>query len=119
MRFTPKVIPSRSGNVGLIQLNNPKALNSLDLDMVRFLNDILPTYTSASAKGSASALKATIWTSNNETRKAFCAGGDMKRIYQEIISDDSREKKVLVKILRDGLPQLIVLDYRKDYDEED
>ena len=82
MRFTPKVIPSRSGNVGLIQLNNPKALNSLDLDMVRFLNDILPTYTSASAKGSASALKATIWTSNNEKRKAFCAGGDMKRIYQ-------------------------------------
>ena len=30
-----------------------------------------------------------------------------------------REKKVLIEILRKGLPQPIVLDYRKDYDEED
>ena len=44
---------------------------------------------------------------------------DMKRIYQQIISDENREKKLLLKVLRDGLPQLIVLDYRKDYDEED
>lgn len=101
MRFTPKVIPSRRGNVGFIQLNNSKALNSLDLDMVRFLNDVLPTYgypstsspstftsssssehgDSSSSSPGSSAFKATIFTSNNETRKAFCAGGDMKRIY--------------------------------------
>jgi len=43
----------------------------------------------------------------------------MEKAYQKIISDEQREKKVLIKILRDGLEQLIVLDYRKDYDEED
>jgi len=44
---------------------------------------------------------------------------DMKKIYEQIISDENREKKILIEILRDGLPQPIVLDYRKDYDEED
>ncbi|NIA06599.1 MAG: PDZ domain-containing protein [Actinobacteria bacterium] len=43
----------------------------------------------------------------------------IQKAYQRIISDKNREKKVLIEILRDGLPQLIVLDYRKDYDEED
>jgi S1-C subfamily serine protease len=43
----------------------------------------------------------------------------MENVYQQIISDENREKKVLIEILRGGLPQLIVLDYRKDYDEED
>ena len=44
---------------------------------------------------------------------------DIKKIYQEIISDEDREKKVLIQVLRDGLQELKVLDYRKDYDEED
>lgn len=43
----------------------------------------------------------------------------MEKAYQQFISDENREKKVLIEILRDGLPQLKVLDYRKDYDEED
>ena len=43
----------------------------------------------------------------------------MENAYQKIISDENREKKVLIEILRGGLPRLIVLDYRKDYDEED
>jgi C-terminal processing protease CtpA/Prc len=44
---------------------------------------------------------------------------DIEKIYKEIIADEDREKKVLLEVLRKGLPQLIVLDYRKDYDEED
>ncbi len=44
---------------------------------------------------------------------------DIKKIYQQIVSDERREKKVLIEILRKGLPQPVVLDYRKDYDEED
>ncbi len=44
---------------------------------------------------------------------------DIETIYEKIIADQDREKKVLIEVLRKGLPQLIVLDYRKDYDEED
>lgn len=44
---------------------------------------------------------------------------DVEKIYQQIIADEDREKKVLLEVLREGLPQHIVLDYRKDYDEED
>ncbi len=44
---------------------------------------------------------------------------DIEKIYQQIIADEDREKKVLLEVLRKGLPRLIVLDYRKDYDEED
>ena len=47
---------------------------------------------------------------------------DIKAVYNEILSKDNPEKpekKILVEIARQGLAQLIVLDYRKDYDEED
>ena len=44
---------------------------------------------------------------------------DIKEIYHTIISQQDREKKVLIEVLRDGLQELKVLDYRKDYDEED
>ena len=44
---------------------------------------------------------------------------DIEKIYQQIVSDEHREKKVLLEISRKGLSQFIVLDYRKDYDEED
>lgn len=79
----------------MLQLNNPAALNSLDIEMVSFLNDILPTFTSSPSTGTQSqqllsskadasppsAIRATIFIANQEKRKVFCAGGNMKRIY--------------------------------------
>lgn len=110
MRFTTKLIPSRSANVGKIELNNPAALHALDLDMVRAMNDILPTYTN---------LKATIITSsslasiehdkdiendaNNKNgkaskkRKSFCAGGDMKSVYMAGMGLNGREEDINAK----------------------
>ena len=44
---------------------------------------------------------------------------DIKKLYKEIIEDKKREKKVLLEILRSGYKRWIVLDYRKDYDEEE
>lgn len=44
---------------------------------------------------------------------------DIKRVYKETIEDQKREKKVLFEILRSGYKRLIVLDYRKNYDEEE
>jgi len=76
MRFTTKILPSRSSNVGFIQMNNPKAFHALDLEMVRALVDILPAWQSDPS------VKATIFSGSNESKKkSFCAGGDVKSIY--------------------------------------
>ncbi|UCD49569.1 MAG: trypsin-like peptidase domain-containing protein [Phycisphaerales bacterium] len=40
------------------------------------------------------------------------------KIYERIIADEQREKKVMFEVLRSGLRKWIVLDYRRDYDEE-
>jgi len=42
----------------------------------------------------------------------------VKQIYERIIQDEQREKKVMFEVLRSGLRKWIVLDYRRDYDEE-
>jgi serine protease Do len=43
---------------------------------------------------------------------------DVKKIYQQIVDNKKREKKVMLEIKRGGLRNWIVLDYQKDYDEE-
>ncbi|HNS21076.1 MAG TPA: trypsin-like peptidase domain-containing protein [Sedimentisphaerales bacterium] len=43
---------------------------------------------------------------------------DVKRVYERVLRDDKREKKVVVEVLRAGLRKWIVLDYRRDYEEE-
>ncbi len=43
---------------------------------------------------------------------------DVRQVYAEILQDEGREKKVIVEILRSGLRKWIVLDYRRDYEEE-
>jgi serine protease Do len=43
---------------------------------------------------------------------------DVKRVYQRIVTDEKREKKVVLEVLRSGLRKWIVLDYRRDYEEE-
>ncbi len=43
---------------------------------------------------------------------------DVKRVYERIVNDEKREKKVVVEVLRSGLPNWVVLDYRRDYEQE-
>lgn len=42
---------------------------------------------------------------------------DVKEIYNKITADETREKKVLIEIIRKGYAKLLVLDYRHDYSE--
>lgn len=44
---------------------------------------------------------------------------DIKKVYDKILNDENREKKVVIKVLRKNYPRLFVLDYRHDYSEED
>ncbi len=43
---------------------------------------------------------------------------DVKRVYERILQDEKREKKAMVEVLRSGLRKWIVLDYRRDYQQE-
>jgi len=96
MRFSTKILPSRCGNVGIIELNNLKSLNALDLDMIRAMTDVLSHWQKDDT------LKLTLVTSvqqqhnnnnkmelkqeesNKKQTKFFCAGGDVKSIYESI-----------------------------------
>ncbi len=42
---------------------------------------------------------------------------DVKTLYDDILNDNKREKKVLIEVLRRGFSKLIVLDYSRDYNE--
>ena len=81
MRFTTKLLPSRSGNLGIILLNNPKALHALSLDMMEAFQDVL------SAWKQDDSMPAFLLKSNPCKKPIFCAGGDIKTIYQSIVDD--------------------------------
>jgi enoyl-CoA hydratase/carnithine racemase len=119
MRFSTKILPSRCGNVGILELNSLKSLNALDLGMVRAMTDVLSHWQKDET------LKLTLVTSvpsSSETgqRKVFCAGGDVKSIYESIVQlpkkDDVQEnglKKVLVGY---GIPGHVSADFfREEY----
>ncbi len=44
---------------------------------------------------------------------------DVKRIYNAIMKDEKREKKVTIEVLRSGYKHWVVLDYSTDYDKEE
>lgn len=43
---------------------------------------------------------------------------DVKQVYEKIMQDEKREKKLLLQVLRAGESKLIVLKYHTDYDKE-
>lgn len=66
--------------VGVIQLNRPKALNALSLDMVLGIKNILKEW-----KENPTILFVYI---TSTTDRAFCAGGDVKSVYEHEIKGD-------------------------------
>lgn len=78
MRFTTKLLPSRSSNLGILQLNNPKALHALNMEMIWCFHDVLTQWSSDDS------LKAILIKSNNAEAKrpSFCAGGDVKAVWE-------------------------------------
>ena len=41
---------------------------------------------------------------------------DIRRIYEQLIRDKQREKRVMLEVLRGGLRKWIMLDYRDEYE---
>ena len=69
--------------LGEIKLNNPKALNALTLEMIRFIKNQLNQWKQNE--------KIALIFLHGEGEKAFCAGGDVKGLYSLILK--AREKK--------------------------
>jgi len=67
------VVSSSNGGVGWITLNRPKALNALNLDMIRTLTPLLRKWESGGEAVKLVVIK-------GEGGKAFCAGGDIRAI---------------------------------------
>ncbi len=70
-----KRIPAASGgDIGVVTLNKPKALNALDLDMAKGLFEQLSDWQHDDSIA--------LVLLNSEGDKAFCAGGDIVSMYQ-------------------------------------
>ncbi|MBC7701614.1 enoyl-CoA hydratase/isomerase family protein [Aquabacterium sp.] len=75
------------GSVGVIRLNRPKALNALNLEMVRALTEVLkhweddPSVVGIVLRGSARP---------GEDAANFCAGGDIRFMHSAALSGDLR-----------------------------
>lgn len=84
MRFTTKILPSRSSNLGVLTLNHPKALHALTIDMIHSLQDVFGQWSSDPT------LKAILIKGSPEAKRpAFCAGGDVKAVYENILSNSN------------------------------
>nr|WP_120492016.1 enoyl-CoA hydratase/isomerase family protein [Corynebacterium lactis] len=79
----PKVLRSVTGRSGHLRLNRPKALNSLDHDMVV---DITAALTDWLTDDSVDHVLVT-----SDHPKAFCAGGDVRSVRDSVLSGDSSD----------------------------
>ena len=70
------VLFARHGHIGEVIFNRPKALNALNLDMVRALDSQFRVGWNSKEK-----LLAAVWLSGAGGR-AFCAGGDIKTLWE-------------------------------------
>lgn len=70
----PQLIVGRTGAIGRLRLNRPKALNSLTLDMVRAMQAALDAF------GDDPGVAAVLVTGEGE--RGLCAGGDIRAIYE-------------------------------------
>ena len=72
-------------NVGIIYLDRPKIINSLNLEMVKDIEKILKKWENDDK------IKAVLFDSL--CQKGFCAGGDLKTIYNDYLLNDHCQNK--------------------------
>lgn len=70
----PEVIVERDGAIGRLRLNRPRALNSLNLAMIRAIDEALTEFERDPA------IAAVLVTGEGE--RGLCAGGDIRMIYE-------------------------------------
>ena len=76
----PKVIVRQNGHFMTITINRPKVINSLDLETVQLLNNALNL--------SETLDEVRVLVLDGAGDRGFCAGGDMKAVYQAVKDHD-------------------------------
>jgi len=77
----PSVLTRVSSGVGWLLLNRPKALNALDLGMIRVLGEALDTWADDPA--------VRLVVIEGAGGRAFCAGGDVRAIRDNVLRGDA------------------------------
>ena len=75
----PGVLASRDGRVGRLKLDRQKALNALDLPMIRFIQQTLDLWREDDA------VEAVVVEAEG---RAFCAGGDIRAVRAQVLAGD-------------------------------
>ncbi|MFC2249893.1 enoyl-CoA hydratase/isomerase family protein [Labrys portucalensis] len=103
------VIVERTGSLGRIRLNRPKAMNSLTRDMVHLIAPALDAFEKDAA------IAAVLLTGEGE--RGLCAGGDIRALYEGERTPDGTgaqfwrdEYRVNARIARFAKPYLAVMD---------
>ncbi len=99
------VVAVRDGRVGRIRLDRPKALNALDLGMIRAITAALREW---SEEPSVHAV-----VIEGEGERAFCAGGDIRAIRQMQL--DRRKDEVEAFFSEEYALNLLIATYPKPY----
>ena len=105
----PDVLIGQFGSLGRIRLNRPKALNSVTLDMVRRMSGALERFEEA--------LEVAAVLITGEGEKGFCAGGDIRAIYESgragtHLADDFRREEYVLNARIDTFakPYVAIMD---------
>lgn len=77
------VVVKMNGPLATVVLNRPQKLNSLNLEMVRILNPVYQNWLSGHPEGSQE-ISCVLMKAAGD--KAFCAGGDVAAIQEELVS---------------------------------
>jgi len=97
-------VSGRDGNLGLITLTRPQALNALNQPMINALHQQLTEWESANH------IKAVVIRAAEG--RAFCAGGDVRSVYERKLKHDSN----LTNFFRDEYTlNRCIHDYEKPY----
>ncbi|MGO1117211.1 enoyl-CoA hydratase/isomerase family protein [Rhodovibrionaceae bacterium A322] len=93
MTAEPEILFEKKGQIGLVTLNRPKALNALTLNMIREFQPVLDAWAEDDS------VRAVVVRGAGE--KAFCAGGDVRAVYDagksggDLPKDFFREEYIL------------------------
>src|SRR5579871_3740511 len=74
------VLAARDGRIGAIGLNRPRALNALDLPMIKAIAQALDAWRDDPH------IHAVVIESTSE--RAFCAGGDVRALRENVLTGD-------------------------------
>lgn len=105
MTAAESVIAVRDGRIGRITLNRPRALNALDLDMIRAVTGALQGWRDEPA------VHAVVIEGAGD--RAFCAGGDIRAIRQ--LQLEGRKEAVEAFFSEEYALNLLIATYPKPY----